>query len=338
MIRGVSLAAVGVATALVLGATVPVAKVDDAAITAAGFPAQLSDYRFFDDAKARDPAEGVIPYRLNTPLFSDYAEKLRYLYIPDGRQAKANGEGLIALPVGSAIIKSFGYEHDGKLRLIETRVLLHRADGWLALPYVWNDAQDAAVLKLGGSRVPVTFIDPSGATRSISYAVPNKNQCKECHAVNGEVTPIGPKARNMDAAFLAQLVAAGKLDAEPKVAQRLPVWEDRANAPVEAVARAYLDANCAHCHRAEGSASNSGLSLGWEVADSVALGIGKRPTAAGRGSGDLDFDVAPGDPAHSILVHRMKSLEPGVAMPELGRATVHDEGVAAVAAWIARMR
>jgi len=338
MIRAVSLATIGLALASALGATVPPSQVDDAAIMAAGFPAKLSDYRFFDDAGARDPAEGVISYRLNTPLFSDYSEKLRYLYIPVGARAKANGEGLIDLPVGSAIVKSFGYEHDGKLRLIETRVLLHRADGWVALPYVWNAAQDAAALKLGGARVPVTFTDPSGATRSISYAVPNKNQCQECHSVDGAVTPIGPKARNTDAAFVAKLESAGKIDVAPAVAKRLPVWEDRADAPVEAVARAYLDANCAHCHRPEGSASNSGLNLGWEVTDPVALGIGKRPTAAGRGSGNLEFDIVPGDPSRSILTHRMKSLEPGVAMPELGRATVHDEGVAAVEAWISRLR
>mgnify|MGYP005990501953 CR=1 FL=1 len=338
MIRAVSLATIGVAAALALGAAVPVTKVDEATINRPTFPAHLSDYRFFEDAGARVPNKNVIPYRLNTPLFSDYAEKLRYLYIPDGMQAKANGEELIALPVGSAIIKSFGYEQAGKLRLIETRVMLHRADGWIALPYVWNAAQDEALLKLGGSRVPVTFADPRGKMRSISYAVPNKNQCKECHAVNGAVTPIGPKARNMDAAFLAQLVAMGKLDAVPAVARRLPVWEDRADATVEAAARAYLDVNCAHCHRPEGSASNSGLNLGWEVTDRVALGIGKRPVAAGRGSGGFDFDIAPGDPAHSIMTHRMKSLESGIAMPELGRATVHDEGVAAVEAWISRLR
>jgi len=168
--------------------------------------------------------------------------------------------------------------------------------------------------------------------------VPNKNQCKECHAVNGAVTPIGPKARNMDAALLAKLAAAGKLDVAPAVAKRLPLWERRSDAPVEAVARAYLDVNCAHCHWPEGSASNSGLNLGWEVTDPVALGIGKRPVAAGRGSGGLDFDIAPGDPAASIMTHRMKSLEAGIAMPELGRATVHAEGVAAVEAWIARLR
>lgn len=337
--RRASLAVLLTSAALVLGAALPSQiSVDDDAIASAKYPNALSDYGFFTDNHARVPNADVIPYRLNTPLFSDYAEKLRYLYIPKRQLAKGNGDGLIDLPVGSAIIKSFGYEDAGEMRLIETRVLLHRADGWLALPYVWNAAQDEALLKLGGSRVPVTFADPRGKMRSISYAVPNKNQCKECHAVNGAVTPIGPKARNMDAAFLAQLVAMGKLDAVPAVVRRLPVWEDRADATVEAAARAYLDVNCAHCHRPEGSASNSGLNLGWEVTDRVALGIGKRPVAAGRGSGGFDFDIAPGDPAHSIMTHRMKSLESGIAMPELGRATVHDEGVAAVEAWISRLR
>lgn len=339
MIRAGSLGVIALSAALALGAALPAqVGVDDDAIASAAFPRALSDYGFFTDDQARVPNANVIPYRLNTPLFSDYAEKLRYLYIPGGMAAKAHGEELIDLPVGSAIIKSFGYEEAGEMRLIETRVLLHRADGWLALPYVWNAAQDEALLKLGGARVPVTFTDPSGETRSISYAVPNKNQCKECHAVNGAVMPIGPKARNLAAAFLAKLVQGRKLDVAPAVAQRLPLWEARGEAPIEAVARGYLDVNCAHCHRPEGSASNSGLNLGWEVTDPVALGIGKRPVAAGRGSGGLDFDIAPGDPAHSIMAHRMKSVDPGVAMPELGRATVDAEGVAAVEAWISRLR
>ena len=73
----------------------------------------------------------------------------------------------------------------------------------------------------------------------------------------------------------------------------------------------------------------------WEQADGQALGIMKRPVAAGRGAGDWLFDIVPGKPAESILVHRMGSLEGGVAMPELGKATVDREGLAVVERWIA---
>ena len=103
-------------------------------------------------------------------------------------------------------------------------------------------------------------------------------------------------------------------------------------------ARAYLDVNCAHCHRADGPASNSGLFLTYGEANPTAWGYRKRPVAAGRGSGGLEFDVKPGDPGGSILVHRMRSLEPGVMMPELGRSLPDAEGIALIEAWIAAMK
>jgi uncharacterized repeat protein (TIGR03806 family) len=304
---------------------------DDAVITDAAFPATLSAYGFFADAQAQAPAARVTPYRLNTPLFSDGAEKLRFIYLPAGTQAKADGENLLELPVGAALIKTFAFQDHGKRRLIETRVLLHRASGWVALPYLWNAEQTEAKLALAGARVPVTT--PAGET--IEYRVPNKNQCKECHGVNGAVIPIGPKARNLSHDWLTSFAAAGMLDAVPQVAQPVPLWEDRARVPAEAAARGYLEANCAHCHQPGATASNSGLDLRWEQGSPQALGIMKRPVAAGRGAGDLLFDVVPGKPEESILVHRMATTEGGVAMPELGKATVDKDGLATVTRWIA---
>ena len=315
---------------LALGAA-PAARVNDAAITASAFPATLVEFGFFADAAAQKPAAGVIPYRLNTPLWSDGAEKLRFLYLPPGAKVKSNGEGLLDLPVGAALIKTFAFPENGKLRLIETRLLLHRAEGWVALPYRWNDAQTEARLALAGGRVPVTT--PQG--QAISYAVPNKNQCKECHQSGNAVIPIGPKARNLAPEWLAEQAAADRLDRVPPVAQRLPMWEDRASAPVAPVARAYLDANCAHCHYPQGSASNSGLDLRWEQADPAKLGVMKRPVAAGRGAGPHTFAIVPGQPDASILTYRMASNDPGVMMPELGRSVVHREGVELIRAWIA---
>jgi uncharacterized repeat protein (TIGR03806 family) len=323
-----SLVATGVAAATGGGG------VNDTAITASGYPATLAEYGFFTDASAQSPAARVTPYRLNTPLWSDGAEKRRFMYLPSGARAKANGEGLLDLPVGAALVKTFTFGPKGQERKIETRVLLHRADGWVALPYQWNAGQTEARLALGGARVAVTT--PQGV--AISYAIPNKNQCKECHGLAGVVTPIGPKARNLTPDWLAAQFKAGRLDRSPAVAVRLPLWEDRARAPVAVVARGYLDANCGHCHNPAGSASNSGLDLRWEQNDPALLGIRKHPVAAGRGAGTNEFDVVPGDPDHSILPYRMASLEGGIAMPELGKSSVHAEGVAAVRAWIAGMK
>jgi len=310
-----------------LGATEPVATVSDAAVMD-GFPATLADYGFFSDAPKQQPAAGVTPYRLNTPLYSDGADKLRFVYLPQGQRPTADGEGLLRFPVGSALIKTFAFGEGAERRLIETRVLLHRAEGWEALPYLWNDEQTEAVLALVGGRTQV--VTPEG--EAISYRIPNKNQCKECHGLEGAVVPIGPKARNMAAGWLKAVVGS-----VPAGADTMPRWEARAQVPVEAAARAYLDVNCAHCHRRGATASNSGLDLRWEQRDPQAFGVFKRPVAAGRGSGGLEFGIVPGEPHASIMVHRMDSTETGVAMPELGKATVDSEGLGVVARWIEGM-
>lgn len=307
-------------------------QVSDAAILGDAFPRTLEEYGFFIHADAQLPTLGVVPYELNTPLWSDGADKLRFIYVPEGAKIEANGDGLLQFPVGTAIIKTFAFGEGEERRLIETRLLLHRADGWVALPYRWNEDQTEATLALAGARVPITA--PNG--EEISYRIPNKNQCKACHSLDGVVLPIGPKARNLSPALLAGLEQSGKLAAAPKVGKPMPLWRD-ANASTGARARAYLDVNCAHCHRPGGGASNSGLDLTWEQDDPFALGINKPPVAAGRGAGGLLVSIEPGAPEKSILVHRMDSAEPGVAMPELGRSTIDHEAVALMREWIAEM-
>ena len=99
-------------------------------------------------------------------------------------------------------------------------------------------------------------------------------------------------------------------------------------------ARAYLDANCGYCHSATGSARTTGLLLGHQESSPRALGICKPPVAAGGGSGDLRFDVVPGRPDESIVIHRMRSTDPQTMMPELGRSLAHDEAIALVSSWI----
>jgi uncharacterized repeat protein (TIGR03806 family) len=311
--------------------------VNDAAITGEGWPAHLSDYGFFADLKARTPAQRLVAYDLETPLFSDYAEKERYLYLPEGTQAKYDADKVLDLPVGAALIKTFGYRVNGVFKPLETRVLLHRASGWTPIPYVWNAEGTDADIRRAGTRIPVSFTDPSGEAHSISYAVPNQNQCKDCHGLAGQVTPIGVKVRYLNHnGLLEKLVAAGMLDRLPRDAPRVARWND-ASAPVDARARAWLEINCAHCHNPGGAASNSGLFLDIARTDPEQRGLFKRPTAAGRGAGTRDFDIVPGDPDASILLYRMQSTDPGIAMPELGRATVHKEGVALIREWIAGM-
>lgn len=323
-------------TALSFGAAIArqPAGVNDAAIRADGYPARLSDYGLFTDLTARKPAARVIGYSLETPLFSDYAVKQRFLYVPAGAKAGYDPRDPLTFPVGSALIKTFGYGSGAAFKPIETRLLLRRQSGWVAIPYVWNAEGTDALLRRAGTRLPVRFTDPAGRTRDISYAVPNQNQCKDCHSVDGQIAPIGVKARYLNHhGQLQAMVRAGLLDRVPADAPRVARWDD-ASAPLEARARAYLEINCAHCHNPRGAASNSGLFLELDRTDPVARGIGKRPVAAGRGSGGRDFAIAPGNADASILIYRLRSTDPGIAMPELGRATAHDEGIALLSQWI----
>lgn len=340
--RGFFLLALAFLIASIVARALPPQKVNDAAVLGTAgsegasykLPRTLAQFGFFQDAAGRVPGRDLIPYELNTPLYSDGADKLRYLYVPEGQPIAADGDGLLQLPVGSAIIKTFAFGAGEDQSYIETRVLLHRADGWLALPYKWDAEQTEAKLAVAGARIPLTR--PGGV--EVSYRIPNKNQCKSCHSKDAEVIPIGPKVRNLSADLLAKLEERGFLAAASTSDRQLPVWRARAENPdTAALARAYLDVNCAHCHQPGGAASNSGLDLRWEQSNPHDIGIRKPPVAAGRGAGGHAVSIAPGDPDASIMVYRMSSTEPGVAMPELGRSTNDDEGIAIVRKWVAEM-
>ena len=341
------------AVAAMIGGGGSAHAVSSEAILAPKPPKLLSEFGFFADGGKQVPAEGVVPYHLATPLFTDFAEKYRFVHVPVGQAATYNPDEAFDFPVGTALIKTFAFPADLRVpdkdvRLIETRLLVRQESGWQAWAYVWNAEQTEAELKIAGAKVDLAVTGKDGAPLSFTYAVPNKNQCKGCHALNGEVTPLGPKARNLNVEHpyasgaenqLAHWAAAGILSGSPDPADApsVPVWGDTA-APTEARARAWLDTNCAHCHRREGPASNSGLYLTWGEKDRVAIGIGKRPVAAGRGSGDRAFDIDPGNPDNSILLLRVESTEAGVMMPEIGRTQTDPEAVALLRKWVEEMR
>jgi len=316
-------------------------------------PSSLSAFKFFEETAPGAPLAPrprVEGYALVNALFSDHAAKDRHVYLPPGEEVRFDADGVLEFPVGSAILKTFSLAPDLRdpargARRIETRILVRRADGWVAWPYVWNAAQTDATYAPVGARQSWDVTGPDGKPLHIDYRVPNQNQCKTCHQHGDAITPIGPTARNLRAVrddapdLLADWQARGLLNVSPEAlagVQRVPAVADT-TLPLAPRARAWLDINCAHCHQRAGSASNSGLYLGWSEPVATALGVGKRPVAAGRGAGDGLFVIDPGHPERSIMVHRMDSVEPGVAMPELGRS-VHDPvGVALVSAWIAAL-
>ena len=293
MRRGLGLFALACATlglALTHGARAgEAARVSDAAVREAGFPAKLSDFGFFADGPRQQPAARVMPYALDTPLWSDGADKLRFIYLPAGTQLAADGEGLLQFPIGAAIIKTFAFGEGAARRLIETRVLLHRTDGWVALPYRWNAEQTEATLALTGGRIDL--VTPAG--EAISYAIPNKNQCKTCHSSSNKVVPIGPKARNLTTAWLGQMVKAGALDRVPDGAGILPDWRTHASGPAAPLARAYLDVNCAHCRTPEGRPTPGSICAGSRMTLRRSASASAR-SRQGAGRGNTSIRSSPG--------------------------------------------
>ncbi|WP_291845350.1 SO2930 family diheme c-type cytochrome [Maricaulis sp.] len=313
---------------------------------------------------------GVVIYDLNTPLFTDYALKLRTIWMPDGSQAAYRENDVLDFPVGTVITKTFYYPRagefgqvgrgdghalttaDGRLdlsavQLIETRILVRRESGWAALPYRWNDAQSEAVLLRYGDVVPLNMIDADGSETAFNYVMPDVNQCASCHAPDSNtriLSPIGPKPRHLNRDFdypggtrnqLDHLSAVGFLTGAPAPdrAPRNADWAD-INETLEARARSYLDANCSHCHSPVGPADTSGLNLEPDIAHGPALGICKLPIAAGSGTGDRRYDIVPGAPDESIMLFRLDNVRPDQMMPEIGRSTNHVEGIELIRAWI----
>jgi len=319
-------------------------------------PSLLSELGLFTgNGSTQQPAKGVIPYDLTTPLFSDYASKYRFVKLPQGGSAKYDEEDSFAFPVGTLIGKTFAYPLDARNpekgeRLLETRVIFHRPEGWVGFAYVWNDEQTEATLKVAGAMLDVSWLQDDGKQQSLDYLVPNANQCKGCHKwKDDKFLPIGPKARYLNKDFvykdgsenqLAHWTRLGALTGapEPEAAPRLAVWDDETSGTVEQRARAWLEINCAHCHNPGGPARNSGLDLMASQHDPFKYGVFKPPVAAGRGSAGSIYGIVPGKPDESILIHRISSTKLDVMMPELGRRLVHKEGVALVRDWISQMQ
>jgi len=297
------------------------------------FPQKLSAWHLFKETRnGLRPNNRVLPYSLRTPLFSDYASKYRFVWMPQGAAAEYRDDSIFDLPVGTILSKSFAFPSGSSEKLVETRLLVHTDTGWAALPYIWNSSQTEATLQLVPDPVPVKFSDPNG-THDFTYQIPNVNECKECHDNNRTLLPIGPKARNLGKEQVARWTEVGYLKNASKEFSEVAVWNKPETGSVEERASAYLDNNCAHCHQPGGTAGYTGVDFRFGHFEP---GYCKHPNSAGN-MHDLQFDIIPGDPDHSILLYRLSSTAPKVMMPQIGRASVHAEGVALIRSWISSL-
>lgn len=317
----------------------------------------LSEYGLFE-GKLSDikPAPAVIPYDVVSPLWSDGAHKQRFIVLPEGQKATFGPEETWGFPDGTIVVKHFAFPRDrrdpnGTLQHVETRLLIRDSSsekGITSHTYVWNDEQTEAYRKVAGKRITLDYIDEMGIAASQEYIIPNTNQCNNCHERNdvnellGLVTPQvnfelddGGAVKNQ----LMRLEQAGIFDAPLPDPATLPaLTKPFGSAPLDDRARAYLHANCSHCHRPGGGGGSSGLVLlAWEN-NPTKNGICKGTVAAGSGTGALEYDVVPGKPEESIMIFRMKSTDPEIKMPEIPNLLPDQAGIQLVSEWIAAMQ
>ncbi len=307
----------------------------------------------------------LVPYDLTMPLFSDYAEKRRALWVPKGKVITWRDDGPLEFPEGSILVKSFLFSEDMRdpgagagPRVIETRVMVKGATDWKAWPYIWDAEGGDATLAVNGAVKEIAFVDPAGTSRVANYLIPQRNQCLDCHdqGVDGEQVTgiIGPRARYLhrDGVYggktinqLQHLHDLGLLPAMPALTTLKPatsldevrkVGVPNLHGPaLESAARDYLEVNCAHCHSAKGvEGRTSQLFLDAKNDNPFLYGVCKAPSSAGKGGFGRQYDVVPGHPDKSILVYRLETAELGAMMPDIGRSLPDTLGIALVRKWI----
>jgi|SRR5690554_401855 len=329
---------------------------------------KLSEYNLFSntcDPSQTDSAQ-ALPYDLSVMLFTDYASKYRFVFIPEGETATFVATEALEFPTGTVITKTFAMPADTAKRglqeekLIETRLLIKRDTGWIARNYVWNQSGTEAFRSLSGGPVTVKNLKHGVDKLSFTYSVPSEQQCLTCHqfkekgADKPEFRPLGPKARFLNSDYdyghgpknqLTKWFEEGMLTGLPEIStvqkatpfndDMLPSAYNGTQELLTATAKSWLDINCGHCHRHEGQASNTAFradfNIPWDGNEAWHGACQVPISGAAAGSSKI---IVPGNADTSLLYNRMHSTDSGLSMPSLGRAIIHVEGSALIKTWI----
>ncbi len=319
-------------------------------------PAELlSDYNLFTDLPNHVPNERVFSYELNASQFVDGAQVRYFIYVPHNQTVQYREEETLLFPIGTVLGQTLSFPKDERdLKLgetrIETRLLIHQNKGWVAVPYVWNRDLTDAKRSVVGSSTDLAWVDRDGTGQSMTFNTPDMNQCKRCHKSDDRVGPVGVKARNLNRMVESEGGIRNQLDLwkETGILEGVPAdtsdipkgvaLDDAKSGSVEDRARTWLDINCANCHSPNGEAIVSGLDLTLEQDHPTKFGVYKPPVAAGRGSGGRQFSIEPGEPDASFLLYRLRSTDPSVMMPPLGRSRIDEIGSNLIEDWILEMK
>ncbi len=316
----------------------------EGASAGAAFPQRLSETGLFSDVAALVPAPGLIEYDVNAELWSDGATKRRWIALPGAARILFSATGAWNFPVGTVLVKHFEIDlAPGVARRLETRVLVNHAQGWNGYTYRWNGAGTEADLLPDGATDTFTVTDPlaPGGRREQRWDYPSRVDCLACHtAAAGRILGVRTpqmqrtfpyparednqlRAWNHIRLFTTDLGETGAYPSMPDPADPL--------APVATRARAYLDANCAQCHRPGGPTPVAmDLRFATAVAQSGTLLV---PALSPAGGLPGTPRISPGTKEASDLWERLRRLD-GFRMPPLASHQMDGAAVALIGSWI----
>jgi len=307
----------------------------------------LSEYNFFEGNMTNlKPVYGVLPYKITSGLFIDYAKAQTFVWMPKGSKASyVNDHSILDFPNGAVLITTHYFENvlpEKNRKMIETRLLIKKEGEWVLVNYKWNDKQSEATLTTEGSFVNVT-IDDNNETKVVNYKIPSYDECFTCHNKYDEILPIGPKPQNINEDFLfkdgiknqlKKWAEFGYLDTSnvPSEIASVVDWSDESQ-PLDLRVRSYLDINCAHCHSDKGYCEYTPMRFSFnDTSDFKNIGVGvEHNFELEEGFSHI---VSPGKSKESALLFRLSSTLDEYKMPIMGRNLQHKEGVKLIEQWI----
>jgi hypothetical protein len=286
-------------------------------------PATLAETGLYSDFAARTLAPGVIAYTVDHELWSDGAEKRRFLLLPEGTSIDTSDMDDWVFPIGTRVWKEF--HRDGVH--VETRFMEKRAEGgdsgWIRIAYVWSAD--------GTEALPA----PDGVEdgRGTPHDVPSVVDCRQCHR-GGFDNLLGVSALQIAApgGLLDRLQADGRLTAPPATRPTIP------GSGETFAALAYMHANCGHCHGehhplARIRAMRLYVPVGLTSPEDAPV----YRTAVGAMAGHLidgsNTIIVPGDPMGSQLFNRITRRDKE-QMPPLGTEVADPTGSETIRLWI----
>ncbi|HKP62067.1 MAG TPA: hypothetical protein VJV78_35290 [Polyangiales bacterium] len=293
---------------------------------------KLSARGLYSDIGRRRVVKEAFEYTPDYALWSDAADKRRWLILPRGERVDTSDMAHWMFPVGTKLFKEFS--HDGKL--LETRLVERIADSgffkndYFMGTFIWRRDQSDAILTAEGQ----------DNVLGTEHDVPRQKACPNCH--RGEPgAMLGFSAVQLSASGTLERVAKrGMLSAPPDRSYELPGDE------IEKAALGYIHANCGHCHNDVGEADFMHLRISPQEVDGPVAELEAYKQSVGVELSDEWEDhperfskrIVPGDPELSAIAYRMgqrgdDELVPD-QMPPIATRKVDEQGLAAVRTWI----